>query len=140
MIIQNDAFVDIWVDSCNKIESGTRGEFSEMMFNTENIHSQIGSVIITTEYGQRSFMEFEDLKCRVLDETDSQGMRVISIYQEPRPVWIVTYWDDDEEPTVTVFDNEEAARSCYEYFKSHVNQHKGCCIDKEDICCKFKVM
>ena len=42
-------------------------------------------------------------------------------------VWIVTYWDKGEEPTVTPFFNEEAANKAYNYFKS---EHEGCCIDK----------
>ena len=41
-------------------------------------------------------------------------------------VWIVTYWDRDQEPTVTAFDNEETAKRCYETFRP---LHDGICLD-----------
>ncbi len=44
-------------------------------------------------------------------------------------VWVVTYWDGNfgEEPVVTVFDNPEAAKLCFETFS---NRHFGCCMDE----------
>ena len=33
-----------------------------------------------------------------------------------KEVWSVIYWDNGEEPIISLFDNEEAARKCYEYF------------------------
>lgn len=43
-------------------------EISEMMFNTQAIFSDIGSIEITTEYGKRSFHCFGNLKAHE-DET-----------------------------------------------------------------------
>ena len=37
-------------------------EYEEMMFNTLNVHSEVGSCIITTEYEKRSFRNFGRLK------------------------------------------------------------------------------
>lgn len=51
-------------------------------------------------------------------------------------VYCVTYWDDSEEPVVTIFDNEEAANKCYDYFKMH---HEGCCIDSCEIYSSFSI-
>lgn len=31
-------------------------------------------------------------------------------------VWVVTYYDMGKDPTVTVFDNKEAALKCYKWF------------------------
>lgn len=39
-------------------------EYTEMMFNTLDIHSEIGSCVITTEYGQRSFRNYGKLVAR----------------------------------------------------------------------------
>ena len=34
------------------------------------------------------------------------------IKEGPPEVYVVTYWDKDEEPVVSVFTNKEAAESC----------------------------
>ena len=41
-------------------------------------------------------------------------------------VYVVTYWDKGEEPTVTVFNNEFSAHQYYDYIK---DKHFGSCID-----------
>lgn len=51
-------------------------------------------------------------------------------------VYIVTYWDGEEEPTVTPFSNREAAEKCYEYFNKI---HKCCCIDECQIFSTFSI-
>ena len=51
-------------------------------------------------------------------------------------LWIVTYWDGTQEPTVTAFDNEEAAQRCYETFKL---LHEGICLDQVPVYHDFKV-
>lgn len=33
-----------------------------------------------------------------------------------KAVFAVTYYDDGEDPVVTLFDNEPAARKCFDYF------------------------
>ena len=50
--------------------------------------------------------------------------------------WIVTFWDGTQEPTVTAFDNEEAAQRCYETFKL---LHEGICLDQVPVYHDFKV-
>lgn len=51
-------------------------------------------------------------------------------------IWSVIYWDDGEEPVVSLFNNEESANQCYKYFKTC---HKGCCIDECDVFSEFFV-
>lgn len=46
-------------------------------------------------------------------------------------VWIVSYFDhDDNEATVSCFEEEEAARQCFEYFKT---THEHVAIDKAKV-------
>lgn len=51
-------------------------------------------------------------------------------------VYIVTYWLEKlgYEPVVNPFDNEEAAKKCYEYFKRH---NFKVCLDKAKIFSSF---
>lgn len=54
-------------------------------------------------------------------------------------VWTVTYWTEDlnKEPTISVFDNEEAAQKCYEFFRK---EYKGqVCIDCAPLYTQFLV-
>lgn len=44
-----------------------------------------------------------------------------------RTVFVVTYWDNELEPVVTVFNNQENAEKCCSFFKE---KHDGCCIDE----------
>ena len=44
-----------------------------------HIHSQIGSCIITTEYGQRSFMNFGKLVAEEGCEKDNNGKKTILV-------------------------------------------------------------
>lgn len=56
-------------------------------------------------------------------------------------VYVVTRYEDDmysKEPIVTVFDNEEAARKCFEYFKKL--DTKIVCLDKCPIYKTFTVI
>lgn len=43
-----------------------------------------------------------------------------------KKIWVVAYWNKNEEPILTAFDNKEAAYKCYNYFKKY---YDGCCID-----------
>lgn len=43
-----------------------------------------------------------------------------------KSVWVVTYWGQNENPTTTIFTNEEHARKAYEYFSE---LHENCSID-----------
>lgn len=52
-------------------------------------------------------------------------------------IYIVSYWDDhNPEPISTVFDNEEAANSCKDYFSS---LYDHCCMDQTYLYSTFKV-
>lgn len=51
-------------------------------------------------------------------------------------VWVVTYRDRCEEPVVTLFDNEDAAKDCYKEFKK---EHWGAWIDEAPVYSKFTV-
>ena len=53
---------------------------------------------------------------------------------EKNNIWIVTYWDKDEEPTVTAFDNYDSAHDCYLTFKEI---HDGACLDETPIYHQF---
>lgn len=51
-------------------------------------------------------------------------------------VWVVTYWDCNTAPVVTVFDNEVVANEFYNYSK---NLFHVCCLDKCPIYSAFKI-
>lgn len=53
-----------------------------------------------------------------------------------RSVWAVTYYDDGEEPVVTVFDNKEAAMACYSCF---IGEHDVVNVDEAPVCHSFTV-
>jgi hypothetical protein len=52
-------------------------------------------------------------------------------------IYIVTYWDNGQEPIITVFNDKEAADNCYDYFK---DKHDHICIDKSQVYSTFKVI
>lgn len=54
-------------------------EYTEMMFNTLNIHSEIGSCVITTEYSQRSFSNHGKLVAKEGRKKNEHGMKNIII-------------------------------------------------------------
>lgn len=54
-------------------------EFSEMVFNTLDIHSDIGSCVITTEYSQRSFRNYGKLKAKEGRKKNEHGMKNIIV-------------------------------------------------------------
>ena len=54
-------------------------EYTEMMFNTLNIHSEIGSCVITTEYGQRSFSNHGKIKAKEGRKKNEYGMKNIIV-------------------------------------------------------------
>lgn len=59
------------------------------------------------------------------------------VTQQQKKIWVVTYWDKGEEPTVTVFDNRKAAKHCYKAFKG---SHDGCCIDETMLYHSFTIV
>ena len=54
---------------------------------------------------------------------------------ERKSVYVVTYWDDGEEPVVTVFDNADAATRCMDSFSE---SHDGCCLDECEVYMEFR--
>jgi hypothetical protein len=54
-------------------------EYTEMMFNTLDIHSEIGSCVITTEYGQRSFRNYGKLVAKEGRKKNEHGMKNIIV-------------------------------------------------------------
>lgn len=54
-------------------------EYTEMMFNTLDIHSEIGSCVITTEYGQRSFRNYGKLVAKEDRKKNEHGMKNIIV-------------------------------------------------------------
>lgn len=54
-------------------------EYAEMMFNTLDIHSEIGSCVITTEYAQRSFRNYGKLVAKEGCEKNEDGMKNIIV-------------------------------------------------------------
>ena len=54
-------------------------EFLEMMFNTLDIHSDIGSCVITTEYGKRYFRNFGKLQAKEGRKKNKDGMKNILV-------------------------------------------------------------
>ena len=54
-------------------------EYREMMFNTLDIHSEIGSCVVTTEYGIRSFRNFGKLVGKEGHRKNEYGMKDILI-------------------------------------------------------------
>ena len=61
------------------LNPGESREYAEMMFNTLDIHSEIGSCVITTEYAERSFRNYGKLKAEEGTEKNEHGMKEISI-------------------------------------------------------------
>jgi len=60
MTVTNKTSVTLVILGKN-LEPNQSRQYPEMMFGTLNIHSEIGSCVITTEYGNRSFMNFGKL-------------------------------------------------------------------------------
>ena len=59
----------------------------------------------------------------------------MNYYDGYEHVYVVTYWDNGEEPVLTAFNNEDVAGDCFKYFRK---QHDGCCFDTLPIYSKFR--
>ena len=55
--------------------------------------------------------------------------------EDKTKVFVVTYWDKEQEPVVTVFVDREAAEKCLAYF---VPRHYGCCLDECPLYSEFR--
>lgn len=79
MIIVNQSGAELTINS-NKVAPVEEYDITEMMFNAVNIHSDIGSVEITTEYGERSFACFGHLQAYESDNLkDPNGLAEIIV-------------------------------------------------------------
>lgn len=61
------------------LEPSQSREYTEMMFNTLSIHSEIGSCVITTEYGHRSFRNYGKLVAKEGQKENEYGLKDIII-------------------------------------------------------------
>lgn len=78
MIIKNKTDIDIEINR-RVIHPNQEYNTVEMMFNTVDIHSECGSVDITTEYGKRSFRNYGHLFAYEGKDKDNQGLKVIEV-------------------------------------------------------------
>lgn len=78
MIITNNTNHIIYIDDV-AIAPKSSYECEEHQFNTVNIHCDIGSCIITTEYSKRTFSDFGNIKVVELEDKDSHGLHRLSI-------------------------------------------------------------
>lgn len=79
VINKSSVTVDIYGISLKPNQSK---EYTERTFNTLNIHSDIGSCVITTEYGKRSIKNYGNLSARESDSIKPNGSKVIVIYSD----------------------------------------------------------
>mgnify|MGYP006988850555 CR=1 FL=1 len=78
MVIVNNTDQCLYVTGI-EITPNERITCCEMMFNTCDILSDIGSVEITTEYSIRSFRNFGQLRGFETEDVDEIGLKIIQI-------------------------------------------------------------
>lgn len=78
MLVTNKTSVDIVVSGGILKPKETR-EYIEMGFNTLNIHSEIGSAVITTEYCTRSIKNYGRIVAKEARKKDNHGMKIIIV-------------------------------------------------------------
>ncbi len=78
MTVINKAAVTIEILG-SKLQPNESRDFPERMFNTLSIHSNIGSCVVTTEYGERSFRNFGKLIAKEGCEKNEKGMKNIIV-------------------------------------------------------------
>ncbi len=78
MLITNKTKVEL-VISNSILKPGESREYMEMGFNTLNIHSEIGSVVIVTEYCNRSISNFGKLIAKEGRKKNEHGMKNIIV-------------------------------------------------------------
>ena len=62
-----------------KLKPNESREYTEKAFNTLDIHSEIGSCVITTEYSERSFRNYGKLVAKEGIEKNEYGMKNILV-------------------------------------------------------------
>lgn len=78
MTVTNKASVTLEILG-GTLEPNESREYPEMMFNTLNIHSEIGSCVITTEYEKRSFRNYGKLIAKEGRKKNEHGMKNILV-------------------------------------------------------------
>ena len=79
MIITNKTNVDLEIFGC-KLKPNASTKCAEAIFNTVDVHSDIGSIVITTEHSKRSFQNFGKLFAKEGGKKDRDGLKEIFIY------------------------------------------------------------
>ena len=80
MIIRNKTDIDLMVNH-NYLYPNKEHQTPEYAFNTVYVLSHYGSVEITTEYSERSFMNYGNLYGEECEDIDDQGLKVIEIHK-----------------------------------------------------------
>lgn len=78
MLVTNKTNVDIVILG-GILKPNQSHEYTEMMFNTLDIHSEIGSSVITTEYGNRSIKNYGKLVAKEGRKKNEHGMKNIIV-------------------------------------------------------------
>ncbi len=79
MTIINNTNVDLHINS-EIITPGSKKGIYEGRFNTVNIHSDIGSIEIVTEYSERYIKNFGRITAEETGEMDENGLPNIVVY------------------------------------------------------------
>lgn len=79
MTIINNTNVDLYINS-RIINPGSKERIYERCFNTVNIHSDIGSIEIVTEYSKRYIKTFGRITAEETGEMDENGLPNIVVY------------------------------------------------------------
>lgn len=80
MLVTNKTNVDIEING-NTLKPKESKEYAEMVFDTLNIHSEIGSCFIVSEYWKRSIKNYGKLVAKEGRKKDEHGMKNIIVTQ-----------------------------------------------------------
>lgn len=78
MLVTNKTSVDIVIHG-GTLKPKESKEYTEMGFNTLDIHSDIGSTVITTEYGTRNIKNYGKLVAKEGRKKNEHGMKNIIV-------------------------------------------------------------
>lgn len=80
MLVTNNTSVNIEIYG-GILKPKESGEYTEFGFNTLDIHSEIGSSVITTEYCRRSIKNYGKIVAKEGRKKDEHGMKNIIVTQ-----------------------------------------------------------
>lgn len=78
MLVTNKTSVDVVIHG-GTLKPKESKEYTEMGFNTLDIHSEIGSSVITTEYGTRNIKNYGKLVAKEGRKKNEHGMKNIIV-------------------------------------------------------------